>query len=303
MSYQDRWVRGETVSRGERECAGRYALVREFCARYRRPFTVLDIGANLGYFCLRLTEDFRDCTAVAIERDPEIVQVLHENQAERVVLLRREMTTGDLERLGECEHFDVVLALSILHHFEGAYARRLQALQNLGDNVIIEFAHESAACGGSQKEFAIPEDAELLGCGVSHLDGSLRHIVLLQGMKTEIQHPYLGSDRELALTIHSNFTSKSVHFRNKDEVQPWQRGLNLWTYLQMGGEWPDRAAVARRIERHRDEIIGSGHNDVNPWNVILQGDDVAFIDGTQPQDVSMPTAEYFDRLLASVKGD
>ena len=56
MAYQDRYVRGGTTAAGDRACVARYDLIRSVVADYRRPLTIWDLGANLGYFGCRLAE-------------------------------------------------------------------------------------------------------------------------------------------------------------------------------------------------------------------------------------------------------
>src|SRR6185436_11568990 len=95
--YQDIWCKGQVQKKGIRECEDRFQLIAEFCKQYTRPFTVLDIGSNLGYFSLRLTERF-DCTAVALEGvyGDWLQEVLESNQNRRVILLKKLFKLEDL---------------------------------------------------------------------------------------------------------------------------------------------------------------------------------------------------------------
>ena len=138
MSYQVSWLAGERVARGYRECERRYQVVREFCAGFKRPFTVCDIGANMCYFGIRLTEDFPDCTVIAFECDHFAMRAAHLAKADapRVRLFERRLSLLDLEAFARCCHFDVVLAMSILHHLPGDQAEWLASMRALGSNVI-----------------------------------------------------------------------------------------------------------------------------------------------------------------------
>ena len=304
MTYQDRWIKGACIQRGERECEKRYQLIHDFCAQYKRPFTVLDTGAAQGYFSIRLTEDF-DCTAVALESDDTgIAELLQQNEAQRVILLKHHAMLDELRQIAGCEHFDVVLGLSVLHHFGGTFDERLEVFRSLGDNLILEFAYEDDACGGDQKAYAAPPDAKLLGYGESHLEaGGLRKIVLLSRMKTSIPKAYIGSPRDdLALTIFSDFKGKHVSFYSKQETRPWARGLNLQTYLSFGGVFPTKATISDQIKSKRATILFAGHHDIHTWNVILQGDDSIFIDGNDPiMTIDCPDEEYFAKLIAQIE--
>lgn len=183
LSYQDKWICGQQVQSGYRECAERYATIKGFCEQFNRPFTVCDIGANWCYFGLRLTEDFPDCTVIAIEPDHYQLRLQHlkKNKSERILLLNHRVSIGDIRLLSRCFRFDLVMALSILHHLPGSTAEWIDVLRSLGDNLIVEMAMKDSARVKGSKECTIPEDATLLDFGISHLNSDiLRPIFLLR---------------------------------------------------------------------------------------------------------------------------
>jgi len=283
MTYQPTWIKGRAVSPGERECAERYEILRRFCRQYGRPFTVLDVGANLAYFSLRLTEEF-DCAAVAIEGSQAgqaCLRVLEQNENPRVIFLARDVTLADLQALAEVEHFDVVLALSVIHHLPGSFEARLGLLRSLGDHLILELAHEQAAGGGAQKASRVPSDARCLGYGASHVEpGARRPILLLSRPKTGLVRSFLGATREnFSIAIASDFSHKTVSWPYKPEARAWHRGINLATYLDLGGAWPTRETIIGYLRSLR---LTGAHGDIQPWNVILQGDAVQLIDAADP---------------------
>src|SRR3990167_2396515 len=146
-TYQDIWVKGKLVSKGNRDCENRYALVKQFCSQYTRPFTVLDIGAWSCYFPIRLTEDFPNCTAVAAEFTSAPEESLRLNAAERVIWLKKELLGEDLDRLAAVEHFDVVLAFSVVHQMRIGLTQNaiVERLRKLGDHLLLELAVEPRA--------------------------------------------------------------------------------------------------------------------------------------------------------------
>ena len=56
--YQDIFINGETVATGYRMCAERYEAIKKVLDKYKRPITVLDIGASQGYFSFRIASDY-----------------------------------------------------------------------------------------------------------------------------------------------------------------------------------------------------------------------------------------------------
>lgn len=287
MSYQDTWKDGQRITEGYRECSERYEIVRSFCAQYTRPFTVLDIGAAQGYFGARLTEDFPDCTVVAIEKEPPPDDI-----PERVLWLNREFTAGDLWMLSEVEHFDVVLAMSVVHHFDEQQIMVIQAMRSLGDNLIIEIPVESNACNPHRvrqlDELTLVGDGWLnLGFGKSHLkDGELRPIWVSNEPKCRLRKSYIGTHRtDLALLIASNFKTKKAWFWDKDETRDWHRGINLKTFRHFGGAHPTADRIRELLRAARARFLHRRHRDIAEWNIILQGDDVQLVDYDDPNHV------------------
>lgn len=181
--YQDEWLNGEVANGGTRECAPRYEVIREFVAREYgdQPFSVCDIGASMCYFGLRLTEDFPTCTVMAFEyRNPELrVAHLKANKAERIMFCGRKLTLQDLRNMAAFTRFDIVLALSVIHHLPGNIEHWLKAIRALGTHVIAEFATSDSARVARCPGYAIPGDAKTIGAGTSHLDGKIKRPIVV----------------------------------------------------------------------------------------------------------------------------
>jgi glycosyltransferase involved in cell wall biosynthesis/ADP-heptose:LPS heptosyltransferase/SAM-dependent methyltransferase len=306
--YQDIWLKGKLHRRGIRECEERFGLIRDFCQQFKRPFTILDLGANLGYFSLRLTETC-DCTALACEGmyGDWIEEVLAKNENPRVILVRKTFKLNDLRGLAEVEHFDVVLALSVIHHLDGSFDECLEVLRSLGDHLILELPFEANACGQTLVQAAVkatlPADAIQMGLGKSHLAEGYRKIVRLSRPKTQIVKSYMGTGlTNLSLTIRSNFAEKVVEYHNRTEQRPWHRGVNLQTYLWFNGRHPSRSQIADLLENCA--LPGKAHRDIQPWNIVLQGDAVQFIDCDDPNHASsFDDQSYLKRLLLLLRAD
>lgn len=179
MSYQDKWVLGKVIEEGDRECTRRYGIIRDFCKSLgKEKFSVCDIGANWCYFDFRLTQEFSGCSVVAFEfRVTKAVRdLVRHNKADRIVLLDHKIHLSEMKVLGEVCSFDVVLALSVIHHLQEPVDELIDGFLKLGQHVIVEFAGDDSA-----RETAPPSrhQGKLLGYGDSHLlDGYQRPIVV-----------------------------------------------------------------------------------------------------------------------------
>ncbi len=279
--YQDIWVRGKRESKGVRECASRYEMIADIAGLFDRPFTVLDIGANLGYFSLRLAEDF-DCTVLALEGHYSswLRDVLNKNGNDRVIAVSRTATLDDLRNLADVEHFDLTLALSVTHHVGASYEDVLKQVRRMGMATILELPTERNACGqASVQQTFIPDDGEVLGYGKSHLGGKERPLVLVEDDKTRLERAYWGTplndcDVEIRADYH-----KKVKVQRGVESE-WHRGINLQTWLSMGPSWPSKSAVLGKVEAAKPT---EQHGDLRPHNVVLQGDGAVFVDAMDPR--------------------
>jgi hypothetical protein len=184
--YQDTWINGSVASVGYRECEKRYAIVRDFCKQYDGPFTVCDIGANQCYFGLRLTEEFPQCAVIAFEYNQYQKRAAHVRRADktgRLMFVNRKITINDLAILGTLGKFDVVLVLSVLHHFSGSFDAWLSALRGMGKSILAEFAIDDSRASVSADGYRIPDCAIHLGYGQSHLKRNIqRPIVCIPGL-------------------------------------------------------------------------------------------------------------------------
>jgi len=301
--YQDIWVNGQCQSAGVRDCEARWKMLTPLLDRYHRPFTVLDLGANLGYFALRILENYPEATVVAVEDgycDWLMDVVAANNDTDRLIVLRQHLTLDDLHTLGKAEHFDVTLALSVVHHIDGDYDDLLGALRGLGDHLILELPVEREACGQSVvRDVYVPPDAEVLGHAPSHLSDQRRPVVWCSDMKDQLAHAYIGSPFGLAhMRIDSTFDLKQVFFCTRPEHRDWIRGINLRTFLRMGGVKPDRAKLRQLVADAYDPAMA--YTDIQEWNVVLSGDAATLIDQQDPRTLDEDDDENMERLLASL---
>lgn len=299
--YQDIWVKGKLIKKGVREVESRYNIIKAEASKFNRPFTVLDIGSNLGYFAVRLTEDFPECTVVSLEGlyGKWLQDILKQNDSKRIILLNKTFSLGDLGLLADSEHFDIVLAMSVIHHIKGEFKNVLETVRQLGEVKIVEIATEDNACGQkSVKSGFIPDDAKIIGYGESHLNGPKRPIFYMYDKKTKLNTTYINSERENPKEHHieSNYNAK-VFTKEKEDGYDWHRGINLKTYLYFDGIYPDRNKVSEMIHLRKPLIK---HGDLKSHNVILQGDDVQYIDFLEKDGAVYDDEETFAEILLEI---
>ncbi|MFC7322624.1 class I SAM-dependent methyltransferase [Halobacillus campisalis] len=144
--YQDVWVKGKVVKKGKRECEKRYKKIKEQLNRIKQPFTVLDIGADSGYFSFRIAEDF-NAQVTMLTSDKKIDNIMRQNNNKNVKLIREEVNVDNLKVLTEKEDFDVILALSILHHCD-EYEELIDMIFDSSRLIFIEASALEEAEGG-----------------------------------------------------------------------------------------------------------------------------------------------------------
>ena len=283
--YQSRWVNGEEIS-GVRECSDRYEIIKSYAERFDRPFTVLDIGANYGYFSIRLMEDF-DCVAVMGECVPqyyeELTRLLEANGCDKGIVFKHRFSQQSLKDLAQVEHFDLVLAMSIVHHIDGDVNETIRLIRDLGDHVLIEVANEKNACGQKQVQTtAIGDDWEHLGIGRSHLASSVRNIYAMQQSRTRFGLRYIGCPPDLVAghEVLSDNTRKTIRFDHKPEERDWIHGINLVTFKHYGGIHPTHDSIEESLILMDPPNLP--HGDIRPWNLIISGKDLHLIDAADP---------------------
>lgn len=155
--YQDILVNGEVVHEGVRKCSDRYAAIRPVLETLPSGFKSLDIGASQGYFSFRMSEEYKArCTMVEggyFNSDYEwntgsFLRLLCEKNSsylKNLSLLEQMFFSDNLRLLGELEHFDLVVAFSVIHHMKKSnqesylsYLDTIDAILDLAPVVIIE---------------------------------------------------------------------------------------------------------------------------------------------------------------------
>jgi SAM-dependent methyltransferase len=294
VPYQPLYIAGETKDHEHERGStpARYELINRVLEEYRRPFTILDIGAAGGYFGFRAAHE-HGAAAVLVETGELLVAHAADNAAagnDRVIVLKRKLELGDLEALAASEAFDVVLALNVLHWFGASWREAADRILELGDNVIIETppAEDTGALGQGvvQQIHRYLEELsghELLGTTPSHTTkGVERPVYLYRRPKRQLRRAYIGAPPRAHVRAHaiqSTPGERSVIFAGAG-IGPrrWHPGINLRTYLELGGAWPPAEYIAAHYGAAVAELE-ERHGDLRAHNVIIDGRTAKLIDG------------------------
>lgn len=288
--YQDILVDGKVIKEGVKDCEIRYPNIKKILDNYKRPFTVLDIGASEGYFSLRIAAEY-DCTCVMIEGDktlllPHICQL--NKRLDNVVVLEKFITPQDLKELGECEHFDLVLAFNVIHQLKDDWKDGIDYLLTLGDNMLIETP--PPGCRTAANGYTLPLIEEYLSQnkhgkivaqvprygrpGLPSPEQKYSNVYLFQMNKNVLLKPTWKSPNVRFYPVNSTFEEKIIYKPRIDKTIDWKKGINLWTFKNMNGVYPSKDVIRQEIKR----LSGFAHSDFVPWNMIIQGASLDLID-------------------------
>ena len=315
-TYNDIRIKGKTISTGYRNSEERYDEIFKFCKQFNRPISVLDLGAAEGYFTFRLAEDFSG-VFIAVESNPErkLLELCVKNNNHRVLLLDKQMNLKNLKNLKEVQHFDVILALNIIHHFDEPFQDVLDTLVSMSSFCFMEHPNplENDSTKNSQrleKEKLKLDSFEpiLLNKNESGLGNSFnqkleRNLWLLKNTQSKtIDRGWRGTskyDEEFGpgnhISIKSNFDNIEVDYGLRDEKRTWIQGIDLRTFLENNGVYPTNEEVLNLINNLKIDNA----KDLGPHNLILNGKSLFPIDQDDKLDAVNTTEKLKDFLKQS----
>ena len=294
-TYNDIRIKGETISSGYRNSEKRYDEIFKFCKKFNRPISVLDLGAAEGYFTFRLSEDFSG-VFIAVENNPErkLLELCIKNNDHKVLLLNKQMNLKNLKSLKEVQHFDIVLALNIIHHFDEPFQDVLDTLVSMSSFCFMEHPNslENESTKNSQRLEAEKLNLDsfdpiLLNKTQSGLGNSFnqkleRNLWLLKNTQLKtIDRGWRGASKYSEsfgpgnhISIKSNFNKIDIDYGLRDENRTWIQGIDLRTFLENNGVYPTNDEIINLI----DDLEIKNARDLGPHNLILNGERLFVID-------------------------
>jgi hypothetical protein len=286
--YQDIIIDNVVVQKGLDDCQSLYEVLKPILNRYKRPITVLDLGAGYGYFSFRIAREY-DSTCVMIEDGngslptaQKLLDLCHANaQLHNIILLDKKMSLQELEKLADCEHFDVVLAFDYIDHKAADWMQATDALLRMGDNIFIRASRSgilSKKASNKVIEYLVTRSGKLISQSPCVYDQTMReHLLWFECKKSGLRSKYFTKKSHASnvdvFHIDSSYTHKTFLKQGSTRVE-WKKGINLMTFLFLHGAYPTRDVIKQAVTAHAGEHL----TDFAPWNVIVQGENVVVID-------------------------
>lgn len=303
--YQDVVVDGSTVAKGVRECDSRYNLIEPYL---KDNEVVLDVGSSLGYFSTRIAREHPSSLVVSFESVAEHCEVQRQIAEKEglfnLVVCHHRLSRECLrvwERCVEC--IDLVLLLSVLHHFpKEDVVPVFDMLGSMSAKIIAEFPNqrEKKICGSETLE--VLEDlmfsGRTIGKTVSHLENLRRRMMLYDtgGFVRNGLNAYIGANHD-GRHLHESEPGLFGWTVNgkPDAIQ----GINAWNLLHFNPVWPKPEWWASQAVSAYQKL--EQKSDVRPWNLLVTARGMTAIDYDEFPDDSPESFQESDlEKLAAV---
>ena len=265
----------------ENETKGRYDIVESFASRYKRPFTALEVAACSGDYSFYLAKQYRSSVFVMIEGNEshcprwasQLLARCNVSQLSNVILLGDLARPAQIQRMGECEHFDLVFSFCVIER-AGTYWKELfDAMMTLGDHLILEVLNSQSHV----QKYIEAQGAQAMAL----LTASTLYYIPCN--KDRLKRKTWLRTLASTITIQSTFTEKKLIKKTPHHAtiltSDWKPGINLITFKMCHGIYPSMSTVKKALS----DIKYVWHNDWAMHNIIIQGDSLALIDYGDPR--------------------
>jgi len=287
---QDVIVNNVVVLSGLCDCQRYYNAIKPILDRYKRPITVLDLGAGQGYFTFRIAKDY-DSTCIMVEdngdsfrRADQLLELCHLNSnLHNIVLLNKRLSLQELQKLADCEHFDVVLAFDYVNPEDCNWKQTVDEILHLGDNIFIQtpwsnVSSENTTTKNVVKYLANQSGKLILQTPCAYEPKIEEQMFWFERHKEALRckcFAWKSKDSYMdSFRIESSYTHKTFLKKGKTSGPEWKKGINLVTFLMLNGTYPVKYDIKQAVAKLTQERL----TDFAPQNLIVQGNNIALID-------------------------
>jgi hypothetical protein len=246
-----------------------YKRIANLCREFKRPLSVLAIGAPSGDITLRLAEEFEGAF-MAID-DPQLLQSFRVADNKKAMLLNKVVDLSDLIGLKEVQYFDVVLIFDKIHSFGAPHQKALNVIMSMCSHCFVW--HEGDLNLTGHESLCL-----FVSCGTRRglwkLNNTAPNTIDRNWFKTGTA--YTGNK---GITVSSDFAKVEIKYRHRDEHRDWIPGIDLKSFLLLGGVYPTKQQILSSI----DSLDGN-FKDLGPHNLILNGRKLCVIDQDDYED-------------------
>jgi hypothetical protein len=200
-----------------------------------------------------------------------------------IVLLNKKMSLQELEKLANCEYFDVVLAFDYINHEDCNWRQKVNALLRLGNNIFIQTPWSNVPAENEAKknvvEFLAKRSGKLILQTPCIYEPKIEEQMFWfqrhkEGLSCKC-FAWRSKDSYMDLfRIESSYMHKTLLKKGRTTGPEWKKGINLVTFLMLNGTYPTKEYIKQTIAKLTCERL----SDFTPWNLIAQGNNIALID-------------------------
>jgi BarA-like signal transduction histidine kinase len=253
-------------------CTVHCGVLEDFVAHYTRPYTAIQVGGGKNHLS-KLSKKYPSSVFIIVSDQHSVYEELMHEKPCNCVLLSCHDDMYHIQRLSECEHFDVVFCSIASQNTAPDTYDYIHMLVRLGDNLIIELKNPDAA---------IQEYIRQQG-GIECTSTPISTIYHVHCPKKCLTRKTWLRTLESNILIQSTFDEKKLIKKTTGNAliltSDWLPGINLITFKMCRGIYPDKARICHALHTIKYVL----HNDWAMHNIIIQGTRLALIDYADPR--------------------
>ncbi len=255
--------------------SSRYKIIKNLLNKYKRPITVLEFGVNKHAFSFDIAKEYdAKCIILDTANSEYLLHLCNAYNYNNIVLLNKELSLADLERLSECEHFDIVLIFNnSIGYNKKEWKQTINALLQLGDYIFLEVPTIRNVNHATINNYLSHNKGNIIAETKHH-----NPIFLFNAPRTYLARKYWTNPtfNTTRYTIKSTFKKKLFIKKRHGttSIDHWHAGINLLTFKQLGGIYPSYQTIRELLE----PLKHINHNDLYMYNIIIQGKHLVPID-------------------------